>query len=138
MITTGYSERQSGRGRPGTRLRRNRKHRPLSVKALALRQPRSAWQTISWREGTAAPLASRFACLRVRPAHRDERLTEQRPEEWLLIEWPEGEKEPTKYWLSIEHACAISEGSIGFSGRAGREATTGRDAGSRQPIQPIQ
>ena len=21
-------------------------------------------------------------------------------EEWLLIEWPEGEKEPTKYWLS--------------------------------------
>jgi hypothetical protein len=20
--------------------------------------------------------------------------------EWLLIEWPEGEKEPTKYWLS--------------------------------------
>ena len=22
------------------------------------------------------------------------------PEEWLLIEWPKGEKEPTKYWLS--------------------------------------
>src|SRR5439155_18294915 len=22
------------------------------------------------------------------------------PQEWLLIEWPEGEKEPTKYWLS--------------------------------------
>jgi SRSO17 transposase len=21
-------------------------------------------------------------------------------EEWLLIEWPEGEKKPTKYWLS--------------------------------------
>ena len=39
-------------------------------------------------------------CLRVRPAHRDEKLTEPRPEEWLLIEWPEGEKEPTKYWLS--------------------------------------
>src|SRR6185436_14053812 len=27
-------------------------------------------------------------------------LTESRPEEWLLIEWPEGEDEPTKYWLS--------------------------------------
>src|SRR5829696_3277232 len=25
---------------------------------------------------------------------------EPRPEEWLLIEWPEGEKEPTKYWFS--------------------------------------
>ena len=93
-------KRQSGRGRPGTRLRRNSKHRPLSVKALALRQPKSAWQTICWREGTAAPLASHFACLRVRPAHRDEKLTKPRPEEWLLIEWPEGEKEPTKYWLS--------------------------------------
>jgi hypothetical protein len=45
-------------------------------------------------------LSSRFARLRVRPAHRDEKLTEPRPEEWLLVEWPEGEKEPTKYWLS--------------------------------------
>ena len=38
--------------------------------------------------------------LRVRPAHRDEKRTEPRPEEWLLIEWPKGEAEPTKYWLS--------------------------------------
>src|SRR5215471_12825343 len=27
-------------------------------------------------------------------------LADSRPEEWLLIEWPEGEKEPIKYWLS--------------------------------------
>ena len=45
-------------------------------------------------------LTSRFARLRVRPAHRDYQLSEPWPEEWLLIEWPEGEKEPTKYWLS--------------------------------------
>jgi hypothetical protein len=25
---------------------------------------------------------------------------EPHPEEWLLIEWPAGESEPTKYWLS--------------------------------------
>src|ERR1700732_1614216 len=92
--------RQSGRGRAAKRLRRDRKHRPLSVKALALRQPPSAWQTITWREGAAAPLSSRFVRLRVRPAHRDHKLTAPRPPEWLLIEWPEGEKEPTKYWLS--------------------------------------
>jgi SRSO17 transposase len=92
--------RRSGRGRPAKRLRRDRKHRPLSVKALALRQPPSAWQTITWREGAAAPLSSRFVRLRVRPAHRDHKLTAPRPPEWLLIEWPEGEKEPTKYWLS--------------------------------------
>ena len=26
--------------------------------------------------------------------------SELRPEEWLIIEWPESEAEPTKYWLS--------------------------------------
>jgi SRSO17 transposase len=36
----------------------------------------------------------------VRPAHRDYKRTEPYPEEWLLIEWPKKESEPTKYWLS--------------------------------------
>jgi SRSO17 transposase len=36
----------------------------------------------------------------VRPAHRDTKLHQPRPEEWLLIEWPENEPEPTKYWLA--------------------------------------
>jgi SRSO17 transposase len=45
-------------------------------------------------------LSSRFARVRVRAAHRDYNLTESRSEEWLLIEWPRGEEEPTKYWLS--------------------------------------
>jgi hypothetical protein len=38
--------------------------------------------------------------VRVRVAHRDYWLAASRPEEWLLIEWPDGEKEPIKYWLS--------------------------------------
>jgi SRSO17 transposase len=38
--------------------------------------------------------------VRVRVAHRDYWLADKRPEEWLLIEWPDGEKEPIKYWLS--------------------------------------
>ena len=41
-----------------------------------------------------------FAALRVRPAHRDTKRSEPWPEEWLLIEWPRGEAEPTRYWLS--------------------------------------
>jgi hypothetical protein len=45
-------------------------------------------------------LSSRFARVRVRAAHRDYTLTEPRPEEWLLVEWPEGEEKPTKYWFS--------------------------------------
>ena len=54
-------------------------------------------RTIKWREGTVEWLSSRFARVHVRSAHPNYNLTEARPEEWLLIEWPEGEDEPTKY-----------------------------------------
>jgi len=90
----------SGQGRPPKRTRRDDKHRPISVKQLALNLPKRAWRTIEWREGTAERLASRFARVRVRAAHRDYNLTESRPQEWLLIEWPKGEDAPTKYWLA--------------------------------------
>jgi hypothetical protein len=77
-------------------MRRNGKRQPISVKQLALELPQRTWRTIKWREGTAEWLSSRFARVRVRIAHRDYQLTQGRPEEWLLIEWPEGEDEPTK------------------------------------------
>ncbi len=90
----------SGQGRPPKLIRRDAEHRPISVKALARGLPPRAWRTIEWREGTAVRLSSRFARVRVRAAHRDYWLAEPRAEEWLLIEWPQGENEPTKYWLS--------------------------------------
>jgi len=90
----------SGRGRPPKLLRRDGKHQPISVKELALGLPKRAWRTIKWREGATDWLSSRFARVHVRVAHRDYSLTDSRPEEWLLIEWPKGENEPTKYWLS--------------------------------------
>src|SRR4051795_9204588 len=90
----------SGRGRPPTRLRRDPRHVPQSAREFALSLPARAWTTITWREGSLDRLTSRFARLRVRAAHRDYHRGEPRPEEWLLIEWPEGDKEPTKYWLS--------------------------------------
>ena len=90
----------SGRGRPPTLMCRDATHRPTAVKKLALALPKRAWRTITWREGTAEWLSSRFARVRVRAAHCDDRLNHSRPEEWLLIEWPKGEDEPTKYWLS--------------------------------------
>jgi SRSO17 transposase len=90
----------SGRGRRPKLMRRDAEHSPVSVKALALGLPAESWQTISWREASAGALISRFARVRVRAAHRDEWRTEPRDEEWLLIEWPEGEAEPAKYWLA--------------------------------------
>ena len=93
-------KKRSGIGRPPTLLRRDGEHQPISVKELALGLPKRAWRVVKWREGSAEWLSSRFARVRVRAARRDYKLTESRPEEWLLIEWPEGENEPTKYWLS--------------------------------------
>ena len=90
----------SGRGRPPTRLQRSPEHQPVSVKDLALGLPTRAWRTVTWREGSRAELSSRFATRRVRPAHRDTLRSEPWPEEWLMIEWPEGAAEPTRYWLS--------------------------------------
>ena len=91
---------KGGRGRPASRLRRDPDHVPVSAKQLALSLPNKAWKTISWREGTRHPLRSRFARVRIRPAHRDHKLHQPREQEWLLIEWPRGEAEPRKYWLS--------------------------------------
>jgi len=89
-----------GTGRPPRLLQRDPKHAPEPVKAVALSLPAAAWKTITWREGSHQKLQSRFAAVRVRAAHRDNERAELREEEWLLIEWPKAEKEPTKYWLS--------------------------------------
>jgi SRSO17 transposase len=89
-----------GKGRPTTLLRRDKNHPAVAVKELAGLLPPRDWQTVTWREGTRQTLRSRFAAVRVRPAHRDYWRSEPHTEEWLLIEWPVGEAEPAKYWLS--------------------------------------
>jgi SRSO17 transposase len=93
-------ERQGNTGRPRKLLRRDSKHQPVSAKELATSLPTEAWYKVTWRQGVKRKLQSRFAALRVRPAHRDYWRAEPHPAEWLLIEWPSHEKEPTKYWLS--------------------------------------
>ena len=90
----------SGRGRRPTRLRRDATHQPVAAMALAMEVPVDAWQQITWRDGSNASLTSRFARLRVRPAHNDARRSEPATQEWLLIEWPDGQSEPDHYWLS--------------------------------------
>lgn len=87
-------------GRPPRLLQRSADHQPVSVKQLAQRVPASAFKEITWRQGTATKLRARFAAVRVRPAHRDYWKAEPHDEEWLLIEWPRSEPEPTKYWIS--------------------------------------
>ena len=88
-----------GRGKPLNNSGRRDEPDLISVKKLTLALPKHAWRTIRWREGSADWLSSRFARVRVRAAHRHV-LPELIEQETLLIEWPEGEAEPTKYWLA--------------------------------------
>jgi SRSO17 transposase len=87
-------------GRPPRLLRRSNQHQPVSVKQLAMGLPSTAFTEVTWREAGERKLRSRFAAVRVRAAHRDYEKAEPHAEEWLLIEWPRGEAEPTKYWVS--------------------------------------
>jgi len=71
----------------------------VSVKEIALKLAKKDWRKIRWREGSADWLSSRFARVRVRVGYPHV-VAENVVDEWLLIEWPEGEAEPTRYWLS--------------------------------------
>ncbi len=93
-------KRYSGLGRRPLLPRRTRTRQPVSVKTLAMNLAASAYQTISWREGTNAPLKGRFAAVRVRHAGGNAGRARLQPEQWLLIEWPAGDAEPSKYFLS--------------------------------------
>jgi hypothetical protein len=90
----------SGMGRQPVMPRRTAKRQPVSVKTLAQSLPASAWQSISWREGTNERLSSRFAALRVRCAGGNVGKARLVPQQWLLIEWPAEQAEPEKYYLS--------------------------------------
>ena len=92
----GPTPAKQGRGRRRTRVLRDEAHQPIGVRELAQALPAASYHTVTWREGTNAALSSRFARVRVRAAHADR----PREEEWLLIEWPKGEAEPTRYFLS--------------------------------------
>jgi SRSO17 transposase len=62
--------------------------------------PSGAFKEITWREGTREscdPVLLPFASARRIAIMREPNLY---AEEWLLIEWPRSEPEPTKYWLA--------------------------------------
>jgi SRSO17 transposase len=87
------------RGKPLNNTGRRDEPNLISAKEVMLSLPKHAWRTVTWREGSADWLSSRFARVRVGVGH-NQLVPELLSQEWLLIEWPEGEAEPIKYWLS--------------------------------------
>ena len=61
---------------------------------------RKAFRRVTYRLGTKGKMGSRFCFRRVKVAAKPTGVeTEQRPM-WLVMEWPEGEDAPTKYFLT--------------------------------------
>ena len=85
-----------GRGAPATRYDYG-SQRPSAVREVALKA--KGWKKVRWREGTKGWLESRFLALRVQPSHGYLDGKPPHKEVWLLVQWPEGAEEPTKYFL---------------------------------------
>ena len=73
---------------------------PLTVSELGRRLMHGGYRRARWREGTKAWLSSRFCLRRVVINQEDGSEPNEREQVWLLIEWPEGEKVPTKFFLT--------------------------------------
>jgi SRSO17 transposase len=89
---------------PGRRGRPRRKPvdvgPPVSVEQLSRGWPQEQWRRVTWREGTKGEMTSRFAAARVLPSHSYLHGGPKEETRWLLVEWPEGEEAPTKFWLA--------------------------------------
>jgi SRSO17 transposase len=86
----------SGRGQPPSRYSYGNQ-KPTNVKEIALKA--KGWKNVRWREGSKGWLESRFIAVRVQPSHGYVHGEAPHKEVWLLVEWPDDEKEPTKYFL---------------------------------------
>jgi SRSO17 transposase len=90
----------TGRGRPPSRPE---KVQPGATSASVLEwaQGRARdFRKVTWREGSKGKLSSRFAAWRVRPAHKLSAGKGPLAPLWLLVEWPEGEAAPAKFFFS--------------------------------------
>lgn len=74
----------------------------IGILELGLQAGLGAFRRLTWRDGTKAnrKLASRFLFRRVKPALDDGTEPAAREPIWLVIEWPEGEAKPTKFFLT--------------------------------------
>ena len=78
---------------------KSRRGKARSARELAMAIGIRSYRKVTWRQGSKQPLWSWFARCRVVACHEDGTPPAERPEEWLLIEWPPDEPEPTKFSL---------------------------------------
>ena len=85
-------------GRPPLRRYDYGEQKPQTVRSVAEARP-AKFRAVTWRQGGRGPMRSRFLARRVQAAHGYVEGEAPGKEVWLLIEWPEAEARPTKYYL---------------------------------------
>src|SRR2546428_8926709 len=90
---------QRGRHKPMNNTGRRDEPELISAKKVALGLPKQAWRTVTWREGSADQLSSRFARVRVRVGD-NKLIPEKLSPEWLVIERPGGGGKANQKWRS--------------------------------------
>jgi SRSO17 transposase len=73
---------------------------PLGAQDVGAALGRRAFRRLTWRIGPGGRLSSRFAFRRVKVAHDDGTDVGDREPLWLVMEWLEGEEQPTKFILT--------------------------------------
>ena len=93
-------ENKPVRGRPRTFWRADKE--PVKIADAAKHLGRDAYTVVQWREGSRGKQSSRFIAWWVQSAENCQKSRGRTPSEpqWLLCEWPDGEEEPTKFWLA--------------------------------------
>jgi SRSO17 transposase len=92
-------ERKRGsRGPAPSALVSDREPRQLTELAASLAP--EDYHTLVYTTRDGEEVRSRFATVRVIAAHPVERDRCPPREEWLIIEWPEGDEQPSDYWIS--------------------------------------
>lgn len=74
--------------------------KPDTAAELVARLGPKRFRKLTWREGTKAKLSSRFCFVRVKVAEDDGLTVAEHEPVWLIAEWPEGEKAPSKFLLT--------------------------------------
>ena len=118
----------SGQGRPPNTVAPQRRRIARSRSSIWRRSSRQkAWAVVRWREGTKGTMSSRFARLRVRPAHRDYWRAAPRDPEWL-VDRVADRRAGTNEVLALERPRdrRRSTSSCGWSRSAGGSSATTR------------
>ena len=77
-----------------------RRGEPIEARALGAKFGRDAFRRLTWRVGTCRKMVSNFKFCRVKVANDDGTEAADRQPMWLVIEWPDGESQPTKFVLT--------------------------------------